>query len=240
MVLRKTLLLLPALIAAVALAPAGSGEVGTDTAKLRAAVTVKGVMAHERALQTIASQNDGTRAASTPGYDASVDYVADKLRAAGYNVALKPFTFPFFEETGTHQFERLSPSFRDYVLGTDFDIMDYSGAANVTANIVPTNDIVIPPGATASTSKSGCEAADFPASTAGNVALIQRGTCTFEEKANNAQAAGAAAAIIFNEGQPGRTDIIVGTLGNPETIPVLDTTFAVGEGSTSSHKARSR
>ena len=117
---------------------------------------------------------------------------------------------------------------RDYVLGTDFDVMAYSGPGDVTANVVPTSDIIIPPSATPS-STSGCEASDFPATTAGNVALIQRGTCTFEQKANNAQAAGAVAVIIFNEGQPGRTDLIGGTLGNPETIPVLDTTFAVGE-----------
>jgi hypothetical protein len=31
--------------------------------------------------------------------------------------------------------------------------------------------------------------------------LIQRGTCTFHDKALNAQEAGAAAVIIFNEGR---------------------------------------
>ena len=89
--------------------------------------------------------------------------------------------------------------------------------------------MIIPPGATAGSSNSGCEASDFPASTAGNIALIQRGTCDFVIKAQNAEAAGAIGAIIFNEGQPGRTDIINGTLGGPVDIPVLDTTFAVGE-----------
>ena len=33
-------------------------------------------MGHERALQTIANANGGTRASGTPGYDASVAYVA--------------------------------------------------------------------------------------------------------------------------------------------------------------------
>ncbi|MGH2652445.1 MAG: M20/M25/M40 family metallo-hydrolase, partial [Actinomycetota bacterium] len=73
-------------------------------------------------------------------------------------------------------------------------------------------------------------ASDFPAEVAGNIALIQRGTCTFHDKALNAQTAGAAGVIIFNEGQPGRTDVIGGTLGSPDfTIPVVDTTFALGE-----------
>ena len=49
-------------------------------------------------------------------------------------------------------------------------------------------------------STSGCEAADFAGFPAGNIALVQRGTCTFAVKALNAQAAGASAVIIFNQG----------------------------------------
>jgi Zn-dependent M28 family amino/carboxypeptidase len=217
-----------AALAALLAASVSSTAVGTDTSKLRKAVTLKGVMTHVNALQKIADRNGGTRASGTPGYDASADYVAQKLRAAGYDVTVQPFTFPFFSETAPSHFERVSPNPRLYVRDTDYSIMQFSGSGDVTASIVPI-DVVIPPAATPS-STSGCEASDFPAEVTGNVALIQRGTCTFEEKATNAQAAGAAAAIIFNEGQPGRTDIINGTLGSPGfTIPVLDSTFAVGE-----------
>jgi len=228
--MHKRLTLFAALLAALLVVslPAGAA-VPTDSAQLRAAVTAENITMHLKAFQSIADKNGGNRAAGTSGYQASVDYVVKKLKQAGYQPTRQTFEFPFFAETGPQEFERLTPTFRDYVRGTDFDIMQYSGAGDVTANVVPTNDIVIPPGATAGISNSGCEAADFPASTADNVALIQRGTCTFEEKANNAKAAGALAAIIFNEGQEGRTDIINGTLGNPQTIPVLDTTFAVGE-----------
>lgn len=53
---------------------------------------------------------------------------------------------------------------------------------------------------------------------------------TFEQKAQNATAAGARAAIIFNEGNSAdRTGLIAGTLGTPQSIPVIETTFAVGE-----------
>lgn len=62
------------------------------------------------------------------------------------------------------------------------------------------------------------------------MALVQRGTCTFGEKAANAEAAGYDAVIIFNEGQEGRTEVLNGTLGGPGVeIPVIGTTFAVGE-----------
>jgi Zn-dependent M28 family amino/carboxypeptidase len=60
------------------------------------------------------------------------------------------------------------------------------------------------------------------------VALIQRGTCTFEEKAANAVEAGYDAVIIFNEGNPGRTELFIGTLGNPFEIPVVGLSFADG------------
>ena len=51
------------------------------------------MLAHLRALQDIASANGGNRAAGTPGYDASVDYVAKILRSKGFDVldpAIRP------------------------------------------------------------------------------------------------------------------------------------------------------
>jgi subtilisin family serine protease len=44
----------------------------------------------------------------------------------------------------------------------------------------------------------GATAADFPASVRGNIALIQRGTATFNLKTKNAVAAGAKAVVIYN------------------------------------------
>jgi Zn-dependent M28 family amino/carboxypeptidase len=110
--------------------------------------------------------------------------------------------------------------------------MDYSGSGDVTADVKEVADNQFPPGPTASSSNAGCEDADFVGDFTGKVALIQRGTCTFHDKALNAQEAGAAAVLIFNEGQAdlGRFDTIQGTLGAPDfTIPVLGTSFPVGE-----------
>ena len=69
-----------------------------NTKRLRNAVTVGGILSHERVLQRIANQNGGTRASGTPGYEASADYVAGRLRAAGYTVTEQEFTFPFYQE----------------------------------------------------------------------------------------------------------------------------------------------
>src|SRR3954451_5048651 len=56
---------------------------------LRSAAT-----AHLRALGRIGERNRNTRAAGTPGYAESVDYVADRLRAAGYRVRLQDVPSP--------------------------------------------------------------------------------------------------------------------------------------------------
>jgi hypothetical protein len=61
--------------------------------KLLECVRVEGVREHQAAFQGIAAANGGTRAAATPGYDASVDYVARTLRAAGWSVELQQFDF---------------------------------------------------------------------------------------------------------------------------------------------------
>ena len=92
-------------------------------------------------------------------------------------------------------------------------------------------DLVVPSPGAMNGNTSGCEAADFAGFVPGHIALMQRGTCGFNVKAENAAAAGAVAAIVFNEGQTGRTGIISGTLGGPvtHTAQTVGTTFAVGD-----------
>jgi len=41
---------------------------------------------HQFALQAIADANGGARSSGTSGFDASADYVAGELTAAGYSV----------------------------------------------------------------------------------------------------------------------------------------------------------
>ncbi len=199
-------------------------------------VDVDGVRQHQRALQKIADRNDGTRASGTPGYDASVEYVVKKMRAAGYKVTVDPFVFDFFEVLAPTTFSQVSPTATEYVDGTDFSIMDYSGSGTVSGLVIPV-DVVVPIGDNpANTSSSGCEPEDFAGFVPGSIALMQRGTCPFADKAANAQTAQASAAIIFNEGQPpvdgseDRTALLFGTLGGVGvTIPVLGTTYQLGE-----------
>lgn len=163
--------------------------------------------------------------------------MANKLQDASYDVTVQDFEFPFFE-VEDQSFSQTAPEQRDfepYDFSTgegDYSVMTYSGSGTIDdTEVVPTNDVRIPPGAEASSSNSGCEPEDFPAEVAGNVALIQRGTCDFAVKAQNAEDAGAVAAIIFNEGQEGRTEVVQGTLGEDSevTIPVVGIGFDLGK-----------
>lgn len=54
--------------------------------RLATEATIDGAMSHLQALQVIADRNGGNRALGTPGYEQSVDHVADVLRRAGFRV----------------------------------------------------------------------------------------------------------------------------------------------------------
>lgn len=66
--------------------------------------------------------------------------------------------------------------------------LDFTG---VTGNVVLATDGTAP-------ANDGCEALTNGGAISGNIALIDRGTCTFAQKVLNAQAAGATAVIIAN------------------------------------------
>lgn len=205
---------------------AASAVDDVNTNKLRKAVTVGNILTHERVLQRIANNNDGTRASGTPGFEASADYVKKQLKKAGYKVSEQKFEFPFYQEVSPATLAQVSPTPTPYEVAT----LDYSGSGNVTGALVPTTNLVIP-ATEAPSSASGCAVADFvPASaTEPEVALIQRGTCAFADKVANAVAAGYDAAVIFNEGNPGRTELLTAvTLGDPASIPVVGISYDDG------------
>ncbi|HET6672557.1 MAG TPA: M28 family metallopeptidase [Agromyces sp.] len=222
-----------ATVAALALVPAGAafaapGSQSCDNRnnntvqKLLECVDADGAMEHLQAFQQIADENDGNRAAGLPGYEASVDYVVETLEAAGWNVTTDTFDYTF---VGPSTLEQTAPIQATYETGP----FTGSGPGDVTADVTGV-DLQLGLG---NTSTSGCEAADFAAFPAGNIALIQRGSCAFADKAINAEAAGAAGVIIFNQGNEdsdARMDLIIGTLGGNDVvgIPVVGASYEQG------------
>jgi Zn-dependent M28 family amino/carboxypeptidase len=164
--------------------------------------TAAGANRHLIALQRIADRNEGNRASNTPGYQASVDYVAGKLRGAGYTVTTPEFTYP--EEVvdaatlraGTSTFEALPLAFSPQT---------------------PVGGVTGPLRVVASDATPGCEASDFTGQDfTGAIALIARGGCTFDIKHRNAAAAGAVGAVISNNAAGPLGNV---TLGAPGVIP---------------------
>ena len=198
--------------------------------KLVDCVNKRDLWAHMVKFQQIANANPGpdghpSRNSGEPGYKASADYVAKVMREAGYRVTLQEYKFHYTSFVGNPVLREDSPTPRSFGLGTDFNPAAIAGT--VSAKLQPAGGIVVPATPTPS-SASGCSASDFAGFVPGNIALIQRGTCNFADKVANAEAAGASAAVLFNEGNPGRTGVFTGSLSGNEHIPVIFTSYATG------------
>jgi hypothetical protein len=232
-----------ALLATVGVVPAGAGAAVSSRAcdervnntpdKLVECIRTDDLRNHMKALQAIADANpspDGhpSRNSGEPGYKASADYVAKVMKEAGYSVTIQPYKFSYFSFKGQQTLREVSPTARDYTFVKEW--LPGNSSGTTTAAIQPAGGIVLPPTPTPSSS-SGCSASDFTGFVPGRIALVQRGTCNFGVKVANAQAAGASGVILFNEGNPGRTDVFGGgSLGFIPTIPVGFTTFNNGNG----------
>ncbi len=198
----------------------------------RKAMTLAGVREHQAAFQAIADANGGNRVGGSVAYDKSVEYVIDRMEAAGYDVSTHAFQFLFNADATPPTLRQESPTPTTYIDGTDFSSMTGSGSIASTTASVWAIDLVLPAAPAAGATTSGCEAADFTSMPAGSIALMQRGTCPFGLKADNARAAGAIASVIFNDGgggTPDRTGNINGTLGAGAHGPAVGTTLALGQ-----------
>jgi Zn-dependent M28 family amino/carboxypeptidase len=190
-------------------------------------VPLSGVRAHLSAFQEIARRNGGNRGAGTAGYDASARYVAERMRAAGYRVRFQELSFPFVLDRAPPALRAVGAAGWSYRADRDYATLAYSRSGRVEAEVVAVDLLVPSPRPNAST--SGCEPSDFAGFPRGGVALVQRGACTFRQKAANAVAAGASAIVVFNEGNEGRRELFGGTLGAPQlAIPALAASFDVG------------
>jgi Zn-dependent M28 family amino/carboxypeptidase len=157
-----------------------------------------GLDGHLRALQRIADENGGNRATGSAGERATVAYVERRLRAAGYRVTRQEFDVPFFRERGE---PRLTVDGERY---GDVRTLQFSAGGQASGTIRAVG--------------LACAPADLAALQRGEVALAQRGTCTFREKARAAERAGAAALVVANTDD----DPVPGSLQRPGVgIPVV-------------------
>jgi hypothetical protein len=193
------------LIAALLLAGCDSGGESQPEPVPRPspAITRAELTEHLAALQRIADENGGNRAAGTPGYDASADYVAARLRDAGWRVRLERVTFPYFDlrrasvTVGGRRLRRVR----------DFQVLTYSGSGSASSQVRRLGN--------------GCAPEEFEALPADEIPVVERGNCFFRTKAANAMRAGAPALIVVDD-TPTREGVPVGTLASQGIrIPVV-------------------
>ncbi|ORI21409.1 M28 family peptidase [Rhodococcus sp. 1168] len=170
-----------------------------DGPGLAEAVTEENVIAHLEQLERIATDNNGNRAAGTPGYDASVDYVVDRLESVGFAVETPEFEFDQF----TAATQLLSAGEQQLSV----DALTYSPSSP-------------PDGVTARVARApadgslGCEATDYDGlEVSGAIVVVDRGVCPFGAKQTVAAELGAVAIIVVNN-EPGPLD--GGTLGSAD------------------------
>src|SRR6478672_5691675 len=65
-------------------------------AQVSSSVTIDAMVKHLQKLQDIADANGGTRVTGSPGFDASVKFVADQLRDNGFDVTTPEFEMDVF------------------------------------------------------------------------------------------------------------------------------------------------
>ncbi|WP_083410288.1 M28 family metallopeptidase [Mycolicibacterium rutilum] len=176
--------------------------------------TADAMYAHLSRLQEIADEHGGNRALGTPGYDASVDYVANTLRDKGFDVQTPEFEvrLPFAEEPSlTVDGTSVEARPLNFTIGTPPD--------GVSGPLVPARVEDTP----------GCTAADYDGLPVdGAVVLVDRGKCPFSEKEKAAADRGAVALIVANNED---NDEMGGTLGENTAvrIPVISVNKADGE-----------
>jgi hypothetical protein len=167
------------------------------------AITRTELTDHLAALQRIADRNDGNRAAGTPGYDASADYVAARLRDAGWRVRFERVTFPYFAVRRAS----VAVGGRRLRRGRDFQVLTYSGSGSASSRMRPVGN--------------GCAAEEFDMLPADEIPVARRGRCFFRTKAANAARAGAPALIVVDDTPTGK-GVPSGTLASQGIrIPVV-------------------
>lgn len=155
--------------------------------ELAGKITVDAMFTHLRKLQEIADSHDGNRAVGSPGYEASVDYVAQLLRDKGFDVQT-----PEFERMGTMRGG--NPALT--VSGSNYEV-DQASMLVTTA----------PDGISAPTLRpgkpSGCAATDYGSmNITGAIAVVDASGCSVVVKQNTALDKGAVGLLVVNTGQP--------------------------------------
>ncbi|TPG29877.1 M28 family metallopeptidase [Mycolicibacterium hodleri] len=195
--------------------PTAASPPATDFAvALKDRVGADAMLAHLKKFQEIADANGGNRALGSPGYGASVDYVAQTLRDKGFDVQTTDFDvrIPFADEPVVTVGGRpVKAAPLKYTIGAP--------QGGVSGPLVPAR----------TGPKPGCAASDYDGTDVkGAIVLVDRGACPFGVKQSVAAERGAVALVVANnvEGD----DIGGGTLGESTDVKIPVVSISKAEG----------
>ena len=148
----------------------------------------------------------GARESASDREEAAANFIAAELTELGYNAEMQEFTVQRYDTT--EPFVAISSPVEESI---EARFVHLSGTGEASASIVQVGF---------------GEPDDFPEEGLnGKIALIQRGLLFFEDKVQNAQNAGASAAIIYNNEEAE----LFATLSSAAEIPALTISQADGE-----------
>ncbi|KAF2221849.1 hypothetical protein BDZ85DRAFT_264489 [Elsinoe ampelina] len=162
-----------------------------DSRRLQATIKQNQLLRRSQELQRIAyASPERNRVFGSIGHNATTKYIFDTIAELDKYYTVE---YQYFVETYSGGSATLSVNNGSQPAS----LFTYSPNGAVVAPLIPVANL-------------GCNATDFPAEVAGNVALISRGSCEFGLKSALAGAAGASGVVIYNN----INGTLSGTLGS--------------------------
>ncbi|MEE8385520.1 MAG: M20/M25/M40 family metallo-hydrolase, partial [Dehalococcoidia bacterium] len=139
----------------------------------------------------------GSRPAGSEAEREAALYLRDQLQGFGYEAEIQPFSYETFADTGS-----------------SLDVLSPQPLSPAVIPFEPSTNGVVE----AQLVDAGIgRPQEFPADTAGKIALIGRGDLFFSDKVANAEAAGALGVIVYND----EPFLFTGNLDGPSAIPAV-------------------
>lgn len=204
-------------------------------AVLANSIRIEDVMSHLKQLQFAATANNETRAIHTPGFQRTIDYIKAALRnntnyiiSNNSNFLVRKFALaspPTLSLYNQSLFVR-NLTYSNNLTGAEFYFVRYSGVIDSSISLKVS---IIP--------KEGCTSVDWQSaqtsaggSLVNRVALVQRGACTFREKALLANNYSVTAILFYNQNlAPDDAGPIEVSLSQNNTLPALFLSYSAGQ-----------